>query len=307
MTSTNQKPFIIYMMSFLILFCLLFLFSFRFVLAQENETPTSTPESIITPSLEPEPSPEPSETPEPTPSAESSPESSVSLEPTTNPSSEPEPEPSSKNFPEPSQTPEPTPSAEPSPEPNPEPTHSPEPSFETSPEPVAPEPTVQPVVPFVSENGRAFDPAIAPSKVKIKILDPEGNVPKTPVFISYIGVGGRTYGGQINREGIVETIMPTGRYETDFLVIDTKLGPPANRPSFFLEANEDRDLGVFLLTNQSSFQDEELEKEMADTLGANTVGTENRGALAKIFALIVKLLLAILNEIRSLRSDMMIH
>jgi len=196
------------------------------------------------------------------------------------------------------------PSDEPTPEPLP---FSSEPNQEPLSEPVVPEPTVQPVVPFVSQDGRAFDPAIAPSKVKIKILDPEGNVPKTPVFVSFAGVGGRTYGGQINTEGVAEAIMPTGRYETDFLIIDTKLGPPAIRLSFFLEPNEDMDFGVFLLTNQSSFYDKALEEEMAGTLGTGAVGNESQGALAKIFSLIVKLLLAILQEIRSLRSEMLVR
>lgn len=91
--------------------------------------------------------------------------------------------------------------------------------------------------------------------------------------------------------------MPTGRYYADFLVIDTKLGPPSDPPSFFLEANEERDFGVLVLTEQSSFTDTALEAEVSATL-------EGKGGFAKIFALIVKLLLAILREIRGLRSEL---
>lgn len=153
------------------------------------------------------------------------------------------------------------------------------------------------MAPFESSTGKAFDPTTAPSKVRLKILDPSGNAPTIPVFVTFVGVGGRTYGGPIDREGALETIMPTGRYYTDFLVIDTKLGPPADPPSFFLEANEERDFGVLVLTDKSSFADTALESEIASTL-------EGKGGLAKIFSLIVKLLLAILKEIRGLRSEL---
>lgn len=135
----------------------------------------------------------------------------------------------------------------------------------------------------------------------MKILDPNGNVPTVPVFVTFVGVGGRTYGGSIDKEGNLETVMPTGRYYTDFLVIDTKFGPPDNPPSFFLEANEDRDFGTFILTAKSSFTDASLEKEVSDTIGPD----KSQGGFAKIFSLIIKLLLAILKEIRGLRSDIL--
>lgn len=171
------------------------------------------------------------------------------------------------------------------------------PSSPPAQETIAP-PAVQPIVPFISANGSGFDPATAPSKVRLKILNPDGSVPIVPVFVTLVGVGGRTYGGPIDREGNLETIMPTGRYYTDILVIDTKAGPPANPPSFFLEANEERDFGVLVLTDKSSFTDSALEREVAATLDGN-------GGLAKMVSLIVKLLLAILKELSSMRSELL--
>jgi hypothetical protein len=165
-------------------------------------------------------------------------------------------------------------------------------------------PGVTPVVPFESKDGKAFDPATAPSKVRLKILNPDGSVPAVPVFVSFVGVGGRTYGGPIDREGAIETVMPTGRYYTDILVIDTKFGPPANPPSFFLEANEERDFGVLLLSDKSSFTDSNLEREVAASFDGHGGGGLIKG-LARSFALIIKLLLQILQEIRSLRSELL--
>lgn len=231
------------------------------------------------------------------------PESAPAAEtPDETPAPEPsDPSPSATSTP--SQTPEPAPAIEPSPQPESEaPVLNQAPLSEEAPQPAAPQPPplppgVAPVVPFESRDGRAFDPVVAPSKIRLKILDPGGNVPLSPVFVSFIGVAGRTYGGQVNREGIIEAVAPTGRYYTDVLIIDTKLGPPNDPPSFFLEANEDRDLGTVFLTDQSSFQDQALQSEVAGAL-------EQKSGLAKIFSLIVKLLLAILQEIRSLRSEL---
>lgn len=161
-----------------------------------------------------------------------------------------------------------------------------------------PPPPVEPVVPLVSTDGHAFDAATAPSRVKLKVLNPDGSVPTIPVFITFVGVGGRTYGGPLDREGAIETIMPTGRYYADVLVLDTKFGPPSDPPSFFLEANEERDFGALTLTDKSSFADEALEREFATAL-------EGKSGFAKIFSLIVKLLLAILKELRGLRSELL--
>jgi hypothetical protein len=94
--------------------------------------------------------------------------------------------------------------------------------------------------------------------------------------------------------------MPSGRYYTDFLVVDTHYGPPTNPPAFFIEANEERDLGIVSLSDKSAFTDTALEAEVGQTL-------KQESGMAKIFSLIVKLLLAILKEVRGLRSDMLVR
>ncbi len=167
-----------------------------------------------------------------------------------------------------------------------------------APPPPEPAPTVQPVVPFISVDGRGFDPATAPSQVRLTVRDPRGNIPTSPVFVSFIGVGGRSYGGPLTNDGAITAIMPSGRYYADFLVVDTRSGPPANPPAFFLEANEERDLGVILLSDVSTFTDRALEAEVNETL-------EEKGGFGKVFGLIVKLLLAILKEVRGIRVDML--
>lgn len=187
--------------------------------------------------------------------------------------------------------PEPPPAPEPAPEP---PAPTPEPAPEPTPPPA---PTVEPVVPFDSTDGHGFNPATAPSKVHLQILDPKGNVPTSSVFVSFVGAGGKTYGGPIDREGKITVIMPTNRYYTDILIIDTKFGPPSNPPSFFLEGNEERNLGVLVLSDVSSFTDASLEKEVAATLDSGSPT-----GFAKIFSLIIKLLFEILKQIRLLRT-----
>jgi len=161
-------------------------------------------------------------------------------------------------------------------------------------------PAIVPVVPFQPNGDRAFDAATAPSKAKLKILTSSGSAPTIPVFVTFVGVGGKTYGGPVDKEGSLETIMPTGRYYTDILVIDTKLGPPTNPPSFFLEANEERDFGILTLTETSSFTDTALEQEVATAL-------DGERGFAKVFSLIIKLLLALLKELRGLRSDLLLN
>ncbi|GEM_PF-6943012 len=202
--------------------------------------------------------------------------------------------PASESLPLPPQ--EPAPAPFPTPALLPPPPPEPAPTFPVLALPPLPE--ILPVVPFTSVNGRGFDPATAPSIVRIKVLNPNGSTPTSAVFVSFIGVGGRSYGGPLDREGNIKAVMPSGRYYADFLVVDTHYGPPPNAPAFFLEANEERDLGVIQLSNVSSFTDTALEAEVAQTL-------EGERGMAKIFSLIVKLLLAILKEVRGIRVDML--
>lgn len=210
-----------------------------------------------------------------------------------------EPAPPSEQPPAPVEPPPVAPAPEPVPAPADPATES-APLPEPPPSAQPPAPAIVPVVPFQPNDGHAFDAATAPSKAKLKILTSSGSVPTIPVFVTFVGVGGKTYGGPINREGTIETVMPTGRYYADVLVIDTKFGPPTNPPSFFLEANEERDLGILMLTETSSFTDTALEQEVATTL-------DGERGFAKVFSLIIKLLLALLKELRGLRSDLLLN
>jgi|GEM_PF-4124211 len=196
-------------------------------------------------------------------------------------------------------TPPPTPPAA-SPVPTPQPSAPPPPPVsEPQPQPALQPsaPTVQPVVPFTSTNGLGFNPETAPSKVTIRIVTPDGQVPTVPVFVTYVGVGGTTYGGPIDRQGQLETVLPSGRYYTDILVVSTDYGPPTNPPSFFLDSNVSKDFGVLTLSSNSAFVDPNLENQVATTLNSTS-------GMAKVLALIVKLLLSILQEIRSMHADM---
>ena len=145
---------------------------------------------------------------------------------------------------------------------------------------------------------RAFDVATAPGKVHLSVLMPDGTAPTVSVFTSFVGVGGKTFGGPLDKEGAITVTMPQGRYYAEFLVIDTRYGPPNDPPSFFLDANEEQTFGPLLLSGTSSFTDSALEAEVAETL------KDEKSGFAKIFSLIIKLLLAILQEIRGLRSDL---
>ncbi|MEK7139857.1 MAG: hypothetical protein AAB805_00875 [Patescibacteria group bacterium] len=167
-----------------------------------------------------------------------------------------------------------------------------------------PEPTmVERIVEVIREvpvyvQERAFDPATAPGTVSLSVRMPDGTPPTVSVFASFVGVGGKTFGGPLDKDGAITVTMPQGRYYTEFLVVDTRYGPPNDPPSFFLDANEEQTFGPLLLSHTSSFTDTALEAEVEKTL------SEEKGGMAKILSLIVKLLLAILREIRGLRSEL---
>ncbi|MBI4114219.1 MAG: hypothetical protein HY445_00055, partial [Candidatus Niyogibacteria bacterium] len=166
--------------------------------------------------------------------------------------------------------------------------------------PSPPQPQVQPVVPFISEGGRAFDPATAPSIVKIHVVIPDGNPPSFPVYVTFVGVGRKNFGGKIDANGDLSVIMPTGRYYTELTVISTEYVQGEDGPSFFLEANEERDVGVIKVIPKSEQTSQSLEDA---TLEANILKeAESAKGVGKILLLIVKLLIKILEEIRSISA-----
>lgn len=149
----------------------------------------------------------------------------------------------------------------------------------------------------------AFDSAIAPSKVTVTVLMPDGTSPSFPVFVTFVGVGNRNFGGKIEANGRMTTIMPQGRYYTELMVVNTKYVQGESGPAFILESNEERDLGIIRLALKS-----EKGQTMSDSILENNLNNEleagNKG-LASILSMIVKLLMQILEELRSLTSYIM--
>lgn len=159
------------------------------------------------------------------------------------------------------------------------------------PSPIIPPPPPPPPPP-------AIDPATAPSKVTIRVLMPDGTPPPFPVFVTFVGVGNKNFGGKINANGELKVIMPAGRYYTNLLVISTKYIQGEDGPSFFLEANEERDFGAIRLIPKSqatsqSLEDKTLEGNILSEAGSAT-------GIGKILVLIIKLLMQILEEIRAI-------
>jgi hypothetical protein len=146
----------------------------------------------------------------------------------------------------------------------------------------------------------SFDPATAPSKVTIRVLMPDGTPPPFPVFVTFVGVGNKNFGGKINADGELKVIMPTGRYYTNLLVINTEYVQGEDGPSFFLEANEERDFGAIRLISKSEMTSQKLEdKALEENILAEA---ESAKGIGKILVLIVKLLMKILEEIRAIAS-----
>lgn len=158
--------------------------------------------------------------------------------------------------------------------------------------------TMQQPQPQQSPPQVSFDPATALSTVKIFVIMPDGNSPPFPVFITFVGVGNKNFGGRIDANGELTVKMPTGRYYTELMVINTEYISDGNVPSFFLESNEERDLGVIKLmlkpeNSQQDLQDISLEQNVLSQAG------ETNG-IGKILVLIIKLLLEILEEIKTI-------
>lgn len=159
-------------------------------------------------------------------------------------------------------------------------------------------PQPEPVVPI--EPGGRFDPATAPSRVTIRVLMPDGNPPSFPVFVTFVGVGNKNFGGRIDVNGELRVIMPQGRYYTELLVLNTEYVQGEDGPSFFLEANEERDFGAIRLMLKAEQTSQKLEdKVLEENILAEV---ESSGGLGRILVLIIKLLMKILEEIRSIAS-----
>lgn len=286
---------------------LILIFPSGAILAEEEIIPTPEPTPISTPEPTPVPTPEPTPVPTPEPTPESTPA------PTPESTSTPEPTPTAESTPIPTTEPTPVPASEPTP--TPEPTSTPE----TTPAPTpgsssgqsyptpppeffaTPAPTPVPAPAQIPQYEAKPDPATMPGKVKIQILMPSASPPPFPVFVTFVGVGRKNFGGKVNENGIIEVSMPSGRYYTEFTIINTEYVEGDDGPSFYLEAGEEKDFGAMQLVpkdqrvNSKTVEDRTLEENI------NAEISSSKG-LAKILALIVKLLMMILDEVRALKS-----
>lgn len=131
---------------------------------------------------------------------------------------------------------------------------------------------------------------------------PDGSASPFPVFVTFVGVGNKNFGGKINANGELTVTMPSGRYYTELLVISTEYVQGEDGPSFFLEANEERDFGAIRLMPKAAQTSQKLEDS---SLEANILKeAENAKGIGKILVLIVKLLMQILEEVKAIAQKM---
>lgn len=136
---------------------------------------------------------------------------------------------------------------------------------------------------------RAYDAAIAPGTVSLTVLDKNGLPPAFPIFVSFIAVGGKTYGGAVDRDGLITATLPSGRYYADVLTTDPNQTAPPDLPGFFLEPEDTITFGPFFLVEKTEPTKEE--KQIQEKL-------EEPSGLASILNTILHLLGEILKEVR---------
>ena len=134
---------------------------------------------------------------------------------------------------------------------------------------------------------------------------PDGSPPPFPVFVTFVGVGNKNFGGKIDVNGEITVIMPTGRYYTELMVFNTEYVQGEDGPSFSLEANEERDFGAIRLISKSEQTSQILEDK---TLEENILAeAESAKGIGKILVLIVKLLMKILEGVRAISAHLMLN
>lgn len=136
---------------------------------------------------------------------------------------------------------------------------------------------------------RAYDSATAPGTVSLTILDKNGLPESFQTFVSFVAVGGKTYGGAVDKDGLLTTTLPSGRYYTDVLTTDPNQVAPPDLPGFFLEPEDTLTFGPFFLAEKTEPTEEE--KQIQAKL-------EEPSGLASILNTIMHLLGEILKEVR---------
>lgn len=136
---------------------------------------------------------------------------------------------------------------------------------------------------------RAYDSATAPGTVSLTVLDKNGLPESFQTFVSFVAVGGKTYGGAVDKDGIITTTLPSGRYYTDVLTTDPNKVAPPDLPGFFLEPEDTLTFGPFFLAEKTEPTQEE--KQIQAKL-------EEPSGLASILNTILHLLGEILKEVR---------
>jgi hypothetical protein len=136
---------------------------------------------------------------------------------------------------------------------------------------------------------KAYDEATAPGQVSLTILDKNGLPPAFQTFVSFIAVGGKTYGGAVDKDGLIAVTLPSGRYYVEILSTDPNQVAPPDLPGFFLEPEDALTFGPFFL--QEKTEPTKEEKQIQAKL-------EEPSGLASILSTIMHLLGEILKEVR---------
>ncbi len=94
----------------------------------------------------------------------------------------------------------------------------------------------------------AFDPAVAPGAVSMKILIADTKkAPNFSVRVKFIAVGEKSFETKTDENGKAEISLSSGRYYAQIIPEDNTYRLKGDDPAFFLSANSEKDLGELYL------------------------------------------------------------
>ena len=96
----------------------------------------------------------------------------------------------------------------------------------------------------------AFDPAIAPTTVKLQVSLENGGVPDFSVRAYFVAVGGKKFEAEMDPDGQISAELNMGRYNIELETGDESYRVKGDAPAFVIPSNEERDLGIVYLTNK---------------------------------------------------------